>query len=53
MLFFNVKFLVGVVGYLGGIFDLFGYVKGDLKILKVKEIVNGRFAMVVFVGIMV
>ena len=41
-------------GYPGGIFDLFGWSKKDggamLDELKLKEIKNGRLAMVSFVG---
>lgn len=37
-------------GYPGGIFDPFGYSKGDLKAMQTKEIKNGRLAMVAFVG---
>ncbi|KAG2494155.1 hypothetical protein HYH03_007790 [Edaphochlamys debaryana] len=38
-------------GYPGGIFDPLGFSKGDLKTLKVKEIKNGRLAMLAFAGI--
>ena len=34
----------------GGIFDPFGWSKGDLATLKVKEIKNGRLAMLALVG---
>ncbi|KAL6752780.1 light harvesting complex A [Haematococcus lacustris] len=37
-------------GYPGGIFDPFGWAKGDLQGLKVKEIKNGRLAMLAFAG---
>eukprot|EP00195_Chlamydomonas_chlamydogama_P006919 CAMPEP_0202889710 /NCGR_PEP_ID=MMETSP1392-20130828/299_1 /ASSEMBLY_ACC=CAM_ASM_000868 /TAXON_ID=225041 /ORGANISM="Chlamydomonas chlamydogama, Strain SAG 11-48b" /LENGTH=260 /DNA_ID=CAMNT_0049573105 /DNA_START=66 /DNA_END=848 /DNA_ORIENTATION=+ len=37
-------------GYPGGIFDPFGWSKGDLATLKVKEIKNGRLAMLAFAG---
>lgn len=37
-------------GYPGGIFDPFGWSKGDLASLKLKEIKNGRLAMVAFAG---
>jgi len=40
----------GVVGYPGGIFDPFGYSKGDLETLKLKEVKNGRLAMISFLG---
>lgn len=38
------------MGYPGGIFDPFGFSKGDLKTAQTKEIKNGRLAMVAFVG---
>eukprot|EP00976_Prorocentrum_cordatum_P025015 508528-Prorocentrum_minimum.AAC.3 len=38
------------MGYPGGIFDPFGFAKGDMKELQTKEIKNGRLAMVAFVG---
>eukprot|EP00242_Pyramimonas_sp_CCMP2087_P004387 CAMPEP_0198202554 /NCGR_PEP_ID=MMETSP1445-20131203/5730_1 /TAXON_ID=36898 /ORGANISM="Pyramimonas sp., Strain CCMP2087" /LENGTH=270 /DNA_ID=CAMNT_0043873537 /DNA_START=39 /DNA_END=851 /DNA_ORIENTATION=- len=37
-------------GYPGGIFDPFGFAKGDMKVMQTKEIKNGRLAMVAFVG---
>jgi light-harvesting complex I chlorophyll a/b binding protein 4 len=38
------------MGYPGGIFDPFGFAKGDFKELQTKEIKNGRLAMVAFAG---
>ena len=40
----------GVVGYPGGIFDPMGYSKGDLKTMQLKEIKNGRLAMMAMLG---
>ena len=37
-------------GYPGGIFDPFGWSKGDLETLKLKEIKNGRLAMFASLG---
>eukprot|EP00211_Chloroparvula_japonica_P016750 CAMPEP_0119122224 /NCGR_PEP_ID=MMETSP1310-20130426/2546_1 /TAXON_ID=464262 /ORGANISM="Genus nov. species nov., Strain RCC2339" /LENGTH=275 /DNA_ID=CAMNT_0007111847 /DNA_START=33 /DNA_END=860 /DNA_ORIENTATION=- len=37
-------------GYPGGIFDPFGWSKGDLKTLQLKEIKNGRLAMFSMLG---
>lgn len=41
------------VGYPGGVFDPFGFAKGDLDELKKKEIKNGRLAMLAFLGFIV
>jgi hypothetical protein len=38
------------VGYPGGLFDKLGYAKKDLDTLKLKEIKNGRLAMVAIAG---
>lgn len=38
------------MGYPGGVFDPFGFSKGDKKTLQTKEIKNARLAMVAFVG---
>jgi light-harvesting complex I chlorophyll a/b binding protein 2/light-harvesting complex I chlorophyll a/b binding protein 4 len=43
----------GTPGYPGGIFDPFGYSKGDLATLKLKEIKNARLAMLAFAGCVV
>eukprot|EP00238_Polyblepharides_amylifera_P000663 CAMPEP_0196572044 /NCGR_PEP_ID=MMETSP1081-20130531/2159_1 /TAXON_ID=36882 /ORGANISM="Pyramimonas amylifera, Strain CCMP720" /LENGTH=279 /DNA_ID=CAMNT_0041889225 /DNA_START=70 /DNA_END=909 /DNA_ORIENTATION=+ len=40
----------GESGYPGGIFDPFGWSKGDMKVLQTKEIKNGRLAMLAFIG---
>jgi hypothetical protein len=49
-IFTNNKLPDGEVGYPGGIFDPLGYSKGDMNTLKLKEIKNGRLAMLAFVG---
>jgi light-harvesting complex I chlorophyll a/b binding protein 2/light-harvesting complex I chlorophyll a/b binding protein 4 len=49
-IFTNNKLPDGEVGYPGGIFDPLGYSKGDMATLKLKEIKNGRLAMLGFVG---
>eukprot|EP00854_Cymbomonas_tetramitiformis_P018503 gene18503-22084_t len=41
------------VGYPGGIFDPFGFAKGDVDKMKVREIKNGRLAMLAYVGCIV
>eukprot|EP00240_Pyramimonas_obovata_P015838 CAMPEP_0118921014 /NCGR_PEP_ID=MMETSP1169-20130426/414_1 /TAXON_ID=36882 /ORGANISM="Pyramimonas obovata, Strain CCMP722" /LENGTH=267 /DNA_ID=CAMNT_0006861661 /DNA_START=74 /DNA_END=877 /DNA_ORIENTATION=- len=41
------------VGYPGGIFDPFGFAKGDIEELKLKEIKNARLAMLAWVGFVV
>jgi hypothetical protein len=49
-IFTNNKLPAGEVGYPGGIFDPLGYSKGNMASLKLKEIKNGRLAMLAFVG---
>ncbi|KAK3281794.1 hypothetical protein CYMTET_3810 [Cymbomonas tetramitiformis] len=41
----------GVVGYPGGIFDPFGWASKDMSSLQLKEIKNGRLAMIAMMGI--
>lgn len=40
----------GTVGYPGGIFDPFGWSKNDISTLQLKEIKNGRLAMMAMLG---
>jgi hypothetical protein len=50
-IFTSNKLPAGEVGYPGGIFDPFGYSKGaDLASFKLKEIKNGRLAMLACLG---
>eukprot|EP00197_Chlamydomonas_leiostraca_P002672 CAMPEP_0202857030 /NCGR_PEP_ID=MMETSP1391-20130828/117_1 /ASSEMBLY_ACC=CAM_ASM_000867 /TAXON_ID=1034604 /ORGANISM="Chlamydomonas leiostraca, Strain SAG 11-49" /LENGTH=258 /DNA_ID=CAMNT_0049535777 /DNA_START=9 /DNA_END=785 /DNA_ORIENTATION=+ len=49
-IFTSNKLPAGEVGYPGGIFDPFGWSKGDMATLKVKELKNGRLAMLAFAG---
>jgi light-harvesting complex I chlorophyll a/b binding protein 2/light-harvesting complex I chlorophyll a/b binding protein 4 len=49
-IFTNNSLPAGELGYPGGIFDPLGYSKGNLASLKLKEIKNGRLAMLGFAG---